>query len=65
VAKVIPISERFQHFVEELRETSWGELYGQTRQAWKKFYELQSERMRGPLCRLAAAWAGSAKAGRR
>src|SRR5215831_2861763 len=46
MAKVIPISERFQHFVEELQETFWGELCGQTRQAWKKFFELQSERLR-------------------
>ena len=46
MAKVIPINERFQHFVEELRESFWGDLYGRTRQAWKKFFELESERLR-------------------
>jgi hypothetical protein len=46
MAKVIPINERFQHFVEELQESFWGELYGRTRQAWKKFFELESERLR-------------------
>src|SRR6201997_2888426 len=46
MAKVIPINERFQHFVEELQDTFWGDLYGRTRQAWKKFFELESDRMR-------------------
>jgi len=46
MAKVIPITERFQHFVAELQESFWGDLQGQTRAAWKKFFELDSERMR-------------------
>jgi hypothetical protein len=46
IAKVTPITERFQHFVEELQESFWGDLYGQTRAAWKKFFELDSERLR-------------------
>ncbi len=46
MAKVTPITERFQHFLAELRETFWGDLYGQTRQAWKVFFEAQSERER-------------------
>jgi len=46
MAKVIPINERFQHFVEELQESFWGDLYGRTRLAWKKFFELESERLR-------------------
>jgi putative transposase len=46
MAKVIPINERFQCFVEELQESFWGDLYGQTRLAWKKFFELESERLR-------------------
>ena len=46
MAKVIPITERFQHFVEELQESFWGDLYGRTRQAWKRFLELDSERLR-------------------
>jgi len=29
-----------------MKESLWGDLYGQTRQAWQKFFELQSERQR-------------------
>ena len=29
-----------------MKESFWGDLYGQTRQAWKKFLELESERLR-------------------
>jgi hypothetical protein len=35
MTKVIPMSERFQHSVEDLQE-----------QAWKQLFELESERMR-------------------
>jgi len=46
MAKIIPIDEHFQHFLSELKESFWGDLYGQTRQAWQKFFELESERQR-------------------
>jgi putative transposase len=46
MAKVIPITEHFQHFVAELQESFWGDLYGQTRAAWKKYFEQESERLR-------------------
>ena len=46
MAKVIPITEHFQHFLAEVKESFWGDLYGQTRQAWKQFFELESERLR-------------------
>jgi len=46
MAKIIPITEHFQHFLGEMKESFWGDLYGQTRQAWKKFFELESERLR-------------------
>ena len=46
MAKIISIDEHFQHFLSELKESFWGDLYGQTRQAWQKFFELQSERQR-------------------
>ena len=48
MAKITPIrvTEQFQHFLEELKESFWGDLYGKTRQAWKKFWEAQSERER-------------------
>ena len=46
MAKIIPITEHFQHFPAEMKESFWGGLYGQTRQAWQQFFELQSERER-------------------
>lgn len=46
MAKIIPIDEHFQHFLSELKESFWGDLYGQTRQAWQRFFELESERQR-------------------
>jgi putative transposase len=46
MAKVTPINEHFQHFLEEMKETFWGDLYGQTRQAWQRFFQLESERQR-------------------
>jgi len=41
--KVTPITEQFQHFVQDLKETFWGDVYGKTRGLWKKFLEEQSE----------------------
>ena len=46
MAKIIAITEHFQHFVEELQESFWGDLYGKTRAAWKKLLEQESERLR-------------------
>jgi putative transposase len=46
MAKIIPITEHFQHFLAEMKASFWGDLYGQTRQAWQQFFELQSERER-------------------
>ena len=46
MAKITPITERFQHFLQEMKESFWGDVYGQTRQAWKKFFEAESERLR-------------------
>jgi hypothetical protein len=46
VAKIIPISEHFQHFLAEMKESFWGDLYGQTELAWQRFFELESERQR-------------------
>src|SRR2546421_7453610 len=46
MAKMIPISEHFQHFLAEMKESIWGDLYGQTKLAWQRFFELQSERQR-------------------
>jgi transposase-like protein len=46
MAKIIPIDEHFQHFLSELKESFWGDLYGQTRQAWQQFFQLESQRQR-------------------
>jgi len=46
MAKIIPITEHFQHCLAEMKQSFWGDLYGQTRQAWQRFFELQSERQR-------------------
>ena len=46
MAKIIPITEHFQHFLTEMKDSFWSDLYGQTRQAWQRFFELQSERQR-------------------
>src|ERR1700683_4866071 len=46
MAKIIPITEHFQHFLAEMKESFWGDLYGQTQLAWQRFFELQSERER-------------------
>jgi len=46
MAKVTLINEHFQHFLNEMKETFWGDLYGQTRQAWQRFFQLESERQR-------------------
>jgi len=46
MAKIIPITEHFQHFVKELKESFWGDLQGEAQRAAKKFFELLSERQR-------------------
>lgn len=46
MAKVTPITEHFQHFVQDLKESFWGDLQGQTQRAAKRFFELLSERQR-------------------
>jgi len=38
------VTEQFQHFLEELKESFWGDVYAKTRQAWKKFWEAQPAR---------------------
>jgi transposase-like protein len=52
MAKIISITEHFQHFAAEVRESFWGDVYGAMRAAWKKLLEVESERLRG----LYAGW---------
>ena len=46
MAKVIPITEQYQHFVSELKESFWGDLQGQVQQSMRRLFELLSERQR-------------------
>jgi len=46
MGKVTPITERYQHYLNELRESFWGDLYGKTRLAWKGFWEERARRER-------------------
>jgi putative transposase len=46
MAKVTEISEHFQHFVSELQDSFWGDMYGRTRVAWRQFWNTESLRAR-------------------
>jgi len=46
MGRVIPITEQFQHFLEDVKESFWGDLYGKTKLLWKEFWEEQSRRER-------------------
>jgi putative transposase len=46
MAKIIPITEHFQHFLTEMKESFWGDVYGQTKLAWQGFLEMESQRQR-------------------
>jgi transposase-like protein len=46
MAKIIPITEHYQHFLAEMKESFWGDVYGETKLAWKRLLEADSERQR-------------------
>jgi Transposase, Mutator family len=46
MAKIIPITEHFQHFPREMKESFWGDVYGQTTTVWKQLLELDSQPQR-------------------
>ncbi len=46
MAKVTPITERFQHFLREMKESFSCDLYDRTKQAWQQLFEAESERLR-------------------
>ena len=46
MGRVIPITEQYQHFLEEVKESFWGDLYGKTKLMWKGFWEELSRRER-------------------
>ena len=61
MAKITPITEHFQHFLQEMKESFWGDVYGQTRLAWKKLFEAESERLRDRY----SGWAAYQRSGNR
>src|SRR5260370_2410607 len=46
MAKIIAITEHFQHFVEDLQESFWGDLQARTRQVAQQFFDALSEQQR-------------------
>ena len=46
MAKIIPITEHYQHFLEEMKESFWGDVYGHTKLLWKQLLEADSRRER-------------------
>src|SRR5947199_6420724 len=53
MAKITPLrmTEQFEHFARDLKERFWGDVYGQTRLAWKRFWEAESIRERDSYMR--------------
>ena len=52
MGKVTPITEQFQHFVKDLKESFWGDLNGKVQAAVKGMLEEDSRRRRDRyLCR--------------
>jgi putative transposase len=46
MAKIVSITDHFQHFLDDLKDSFWGDLEQKTRLTWKQFLESESERMR-------------------
>jgi putative transposase len=46
MAKIIPIREHYQHFLAEMKESFWGDVYGETKRLWKERLEADSRRER-------------------
>jgi len=46
MGKIVSITEHFQHFLADLKESFWGDLEKKTQLAWKRFLEEESERLR-------------------
>jgi hypothetical protein len=44
--RVIPITEQYQHFVEELQGSFWGDCFGQARRFVNQAIERESIRLR-------------------
>ncbi len=46
MAKIVSITDHFQHFLNDLKDSFWGDLEQKTHLAWKQFLESESARMR-------------------
>ena len=46
MTKIVSITEHFQHFLADLKESFWGDREGRTKLAWKHFFEAESDRLR-------------------
>ncbi len=46
MTKIVSITEHFQHFLADLKESFWGDLEARTRLSWKRLFESESERLR-------------------
>jgi hypothetical protein len=44
--KLTPVTEQFQHFVQQLQESFWGDVYDKGKQGVKELLEADSERQR-------------------
>jgi putative transposase len=44
--KLTPVTEQFQHFIEQVKESFWGDVYDKGKQAVKELLEADSERQR-------------------
>lgn len=63
MAKIVSITEHFQHFLTNLKESFWGDLEQKTQVAWKRFLEAESERLRDQYAVLGQLRTGNAQAG--
>ncbi len=50
MAKLTPMTEQFQHFLDEVKEDFWGDVYSKTKLAWKRYFETESQRQRDRYC---------------
>jgi len=46
MAKIVSITEHFQHFQADLKDSFWGDLEARTKLSWKRFFASESERLR-------------------
>jgi len=46
MAKIVSITEHFEHFLNDLKDSFWGDLEARTKLTWKRFFASESERLR-------------------